>query len=133
MVHMNNFYEISLQINDQNIEFLTKNQFFDDIDESNYINKYGICFQSSKKTNVNIPWERRTQVPVSRTACGPQHIFTFVILSVIFVLKRRTCDLNASEFIGNPWQNAHDSKSVKCERDQNEQKVKKFKSIWNSC
>ncbi len=32
----------------------TKNQFFKEIDENNYISKFGICFQSSKKTIVNI-------------------------------------------------------------------------------
>ena len=32
----------------------TKNQFFQEIDEKDYISKYGICYQSSKKTKVNI-------------------------------------------------------------------------------
>ena len=48
------------------------------------------------------------------------------------MIKIKTSDLNASEFIGNSWQNTHDSKSVKCESDQNDQKVKMFKSIGNS-
>ncbi len=32
----------------------TKNQFFKEINENNYISKFGICFQSSKQTKVNI-------------------------------------------------------------------------------
>ena len=32
----------------------TKNQFFQEINENDYISKYGICFQSTKKTTVNI-------------------------------------------------------------------------------
>ena len=59
------------------------------------------------------------------TACGPQHIFTFVTLSGGFVIKLSISDLNASEFIGNSWQNTHESKSVKCENVQNDKKVKK--------
>ncbi len=31
----------------------TKNQFFKDIDENNYISKFGICFQSTKKMKIN--------------------------------------------------------------------------------
>ncbi len=32
----------------------TKNQFFKDIDEDNFKSKYGICFQSTKKSKVNL-------------------------------------------------------------------------------
>ncbi len=32
----------------------TKNQFFDQIKEENYISKFGICFQSTKKIKVNL-------------------------------------------------------------------------------
>ena len=85
-----------------------------------------------QKQNVNIPWDVRTNDLVPRTACGPQHIFTFVILSGGFVIKLSTSDLNASEFIGNSWQNTHESKSVKSENVQNDKKVKKLKSIGNS-
>ena len=69
---------------------------------------------------------------MSLTACGPQHIFTFVFLSGRFVIKLSTSDLKASEFIGNSWQNTHESKSVKSENVQNDKKVKKLKSIGNS-
>ena len=85
------------------------------------------------KKKVNIPWEWRTQEHVSRTACGPQHIFTFVIPSGEFVFKLRTRDSNASDFIGYYWQNAQFRKSVKQEHDQKVQKAKKLKSIGNSC
>ena len=32
----------------------TKNQFFQKIDEDNYISKFGLCFQSTKKIKVNL-------------------------------------------------------------------------------
>ena len=32
----------------------TKNQFFNDISETNYEKKFGICYQSTKKTRINI-------------------------------------------------------------------------------
>ena len=32
----------------------TKKQFFKDIEEDKYINKFGICFQSTKRANVNL-------------------------------------------------------------------------------
>tara|TARA_A100001011_G_scaffold93524_1_gene98470 strand:+ start:257 stop:2371 length:2115 start_codon:yes stop_codon:yes gene_type:complete len=32
----------------------TKNKFFTDIDENNYVSNFGICYQSTKKTKVNI-------------------------------------------------------------------------------
>ncbi len=32
----------------------TKNQFFNEINEDNYVSKFGICFQSTKKIKVNI-------------------------------------------------------------------------------
>ena len=32
----------------------TKKQFFQDIEEDKYIDKFGICYQSTKKTNVNL-------------------------------------------------------------------------------
>ena len=85
-----------------------------------------------QKQNVNISWDVRQSSLVSLTACGPQHIFTFVILSGRFVIKLSTSDLNASEFIGNSWQNTHESKSVKSESVQNDKKEKKLKSIGNS-
>ena len=31
----------------------TKNQFFKDLNENEFINNHGICYQSTKKTNVN--------------------------------------------------------------------------------
>ena len=85
-----------------------------------------------QKQNVNISWDVRQSSLVALTACGPQHIFIFVILNWEFVIKLNTSDLNASEFIGNSWQNTHESKSVKSENVQNDQKVKKLKSIGNS-
>ena len=85
-----------------------------------------------QKQNVNISWDVRQSSLVALTACGPQHIFTFVILSGGFVIKLSISDLNASEFIGNSWQNTHESKSVKSENVQNDKKVKKLKSIGNS-
>ena len=48
------------------------------------------------------------------------------------MIKLSISDLNASEFIGNSWQNTHESKSVKSENVQNDKKVKKLKSIGNS-
>ena len=90
------------------------------------------CGSSDRKKNVNISWDVRQSSLVARTACGPQHIFTFVILSGCFVMKIRTWELDASESIGNSWQNAQFRKSLKCESDQNDQKVKMFKSIGNS-
>ena len=85
-----------------------------------------------QKQNVNIPSDVRTNDLVSPPACGPQHIFSFVTLSGGFVIKLITSDLNASEFIGNSWQNTHESKSVKSENVQNYKKMKKLKSIGNS-
>jgi len=32
----------------------TKNKFFDDISENQYISKFGICYQSTKKSSVNL-------------------------------------------------------------------------------
>ena len=32
----------------------TKNQFFKDLNENEFINNHGICYQSTKKTNVNL-------------------------------------------------------------------------------
>ena len=86
-----------------------------------------------QKQNVNIPWDVRTNDLVSPSACGPQHIFTFVILSGRFVIKLSISDLNASEFIGNSWQNTHESKSVKSENVQNDKKVKKTTPFSNVC
>ncbi len=37
----------------------TKNQFFKDVDEDNYISKFGICFQSTKKMKVDFKSKKK--------------------------------------------------------------------------
>ena len=106
--------------------------------EKNVKNKSSLFAPSSvtlgsKQTNVNISWDVWQNPGVTLTACGPQHIFTFVILSGGYVMKIRTCDLDASEFIGNSWRNAQFRKNIKCESDQNDEKMIMCKSIGNSC
>ena len=46
------------------------------------------------------------------------------------MIKLSTSDLNVSEFIGNSWQNTHESKSVKSENVQNDKKSEKVKIHW---
>ena len=41
------------------------------------------------KQNVNISWDVRQSSLGALTACGPQHIFTFVTLSGRFVIKTK--------------------------------------------
>ena len=37
----------------------TKNQFFKEIEENNYISKFGLCFQSTKKMKVNLKSKKK--------------------------------------------------------------------------
>ena len=37
----------------------TKNKFFTNIDENNYLSKFGICFQSTKKMKVNLSKKKK--------------------------------------------------------------------------
>ena len=37
----------------------TKKQFFIDINEINYVDKFGVCYQSTKKTNVNLEKKKK--------------------------------------------------------------------------
>ncbi len=111
----------------QNFERHSRHKRFSKLEKS-WKNGFALCVSPYGIYDL-VSW---TNDRGTLTACRPQHIFTFVILNGGFVIKINTSDLNASEFIGNSWQNTHKSKSVKSENVQNDKKVKKLKSIGNS-